>query len=101
MMTIYLMIESMVCQAYGSLNKSNVNDIRYKKCYRGKFPEPSKISPTEGELYQHVNNQDLFGRARQKQTKKQMDMIHVDDGWSLLISLNGQYNWHIYIYIYM
>ena len=48
---LFYMIECMVCQAYGFLNKSNINDVRYEKCCGEKFPEPSKIPPTKDELH--------------------------------------------------
>ena len=48
------MIESIVLQACGFLNKSNVNDSRYERCFGKTFPEPSKIPPTKDELHQHI-----------------------------------------------
>ena len=48
------MIESMVCQAYGFLNKPNFNDVQYGKCCGEEFPEPSKVPPTKDELHRHV-----------------------------------------------
>ena len=47
------MIEHMVCQVKGFLNKY-VNDVRHEKCGGEKFPEPSQIPPTKDELRQHV-----------------------------------------------
>ena len=40
---LFDMIESMVSQAYGFLNKSNINDARYEKCCAEKFLELSSI----------------------------------------------------------
>ena len=51
---ICLMIESMVCHAYGFLHKPSVSDVRYEKCCGGNFFEPSKIPPTKDKLHQHV-----------------------------------------------
>ena len=49
------MIEKMLCQAYGFLNKPYLNDVRYEKCRGEKFAENSKIlPPTKDELHQHV-----------------------------------------------
>ena len=42
---LFNMIESMLCQAYGFLNKPNVNKALYEKCYGEKFPELSRIPP--------------------------------------------------------
>ena len=51
---LFDMIKSIVCQAYGFLNKSNVNDVPYEKCCGKKFPEPSEILSTKDGLDQHV-----------------------------------------------
>ena len=51
---LFDMIKSMVCQAYGLLNKSNVNEVWCEKCCWEKFPETSKISPTKDELHQRI-----------------------------------------------
>ena len=53
---LFDMIEKMVCQAYGFLNKSNVNEVRYEKSCGEKFPEPSKILPIKNKLHQHVKH---------------------------------------------
>ena len=44
---LFDMIWSMVCQPYGFLKKSNVNDVWYKKCCGEKFSEYSKTPPTK------------------------------------------------------
>ena len=51
---LFDMIESILCQAYGFLNKRNVNDVRYEKFCEENFREASKISPINDELHQHV-----------------------------------------------
>ena len=51
---LFDMIKSMVCQAYGLLNKSNVNEVWCEKCCWEKLPETSKISPTKDELHQRI-----------------------------------------------
>ena len=51
---LFDMIKSIVCQAYGFLSKSNVNDVPYEKCCGKKFPEPSEILSTKDGLDQHV-----------------------------------------------
>ena len=56
---LFDMIESVLCQAYGFLNKPNVNDIQYEKCCGEKFPETSKIPATKDELHQHVKRINL------------------------------------------
>lgn len=44
---LFDVIEYMVYQASGFLNKPNVSDVRYEKSCWEKFPEPSKITPTK------------------------------------------------------
>ena len=56
---LFDMIESVLCQAYGFLNKPNVNDIQYEKCCGEKFPETSKLPGTKDELHQHVKRVNL------------------------------------------
>ena len=56
---LFDMIESMLCQACGFLNKPNVNDIQYEKCCGEKFPETSKLPGTKDELHQHVKRVNL------------------------------------------
>ena len=51
---LFDMIKSIVCQAYGFLSKSNVNDVPYEKRCGKKFPEPSEILSTKDGLDQHV-----------------------------------------------
>ena len=48
------MVESIICQTYRFLSKSNVSEVRYEKCCGNKFPEPSEIPSTKDELDQHV-----------------------------------------------
>ena len=52
--TIFDTIEEMVCLAYGFGEEKDVNEARYKRCCKEKFPEPCRMPPTSGELYQHV-----------------------------------------------
>ena len=56
---LFDMIESMVYQSYRFLNKPNVNDVRYEKCCREKFPELSKIPQRKDES----TTKHLFGRT--------------------------------------
>ena len=41
---LFDLIEIMIYQACGFLNKSSISEVRYEKCCGKKFPEPSQIS---------------------------------------------------------
>ena len=53
---LFDMIESMICEPYEFPNESNVNDVRYEKCWGEKFPKHSKILPTKNKLHQHAKH---------------------------------------------
>ena len=77
------MIEGMVCQAYGFLNKPNVNDVWYEKCRGKKFPQPTKIPPTKDELnHKRVNYQAFLWKSAfgENQEIPEPDQ----DGWGVI-----------------
>ena len=87
------MIESMVSQVCGFLNKPNVNDVRYEKCCWEKFLGLSKIPPTRYELHQHVKRVNYQKLARKNALEVNQEIPESDQhGWSM-IDENYKVHW--------
>ena len=89
---LFDMIESIVCRAYGFLNKSNINDVRYEKCCGKKFPEPSKIPPTKEHLHQHVRRVNYQAFLWKNALEANQEIPDADQhGWD---AVDGTYKVH-------
>ena len=86
---LFDMLEIVLWQAYGFLNKANDKEVRYEKYCREKFLETFEIPPAKDELHQHIKcvNYQVFTWLEANQ---QIPVAYQND----LGGIDGTYNVH-------